>query len=249
MKYSTTYIYVLIDPRTEEIRYVGKTVNPYKRFYKHYSEHETNYKSRWIEQLRKLDLKPRMEIIEAVATENWQEREIYWIAELRAQGCRLTNVTTGGEGCNGYVASEEARRKISARTKGRKLTDEQRRKLGIASKGRIAGSKNPRAVLTTEIVLEIRQKYATGNFDQGDLADEYGISRMQIGKIVLGRVWKDAGGEIKPARDNTKITRDQAAEIRSLYATGEWSCKRLGQRFGLSSSMIHLIVTNRRHIE
>ncbi len=46
------------------------------------------------------------------------------------------------------------------------------------------------ARLTPTQVQEIRAKYATGNYTQGALCQEYDISIVQIGRIVRGESWK-----------------------------------------------------------
>ena len=48
---SISYIYVLIDPNTEIVRYVGRTNNPKKRFYRHIyeSRKNTNHYARYEE--------------------------------------------------------------------------------------------------------------------------------------------------------------------------------------------------------
>lgn len=45
---NTTFIYGLLDPRTKELRYIGKADDPNTRLAKHtkYSQKETNYKAR-----------------------------------------------------------------------------------------------------------------------------------------------------------------------------------------------------------
>jgi len=50
-----------------------------------------------------------------------------------------------------------------------------------------------RAVLTATKVLEIRKFYETGNVTQGQLARDYGVSVIQIGRIVRGEVWQGLG--------------------------------------------------------
>ena len=49
----------------------------------------------------------------------------------------LINKTDGGDGNNGYIVSEETRRKLSEASKGKTHTEETRKKLSEASKGRI----------------------------------------------------------------------------------------------------------------
>jgi hypothetical protein len=46
------------------------------------------------------------------------------------------------------------------------------------------------AKLTTESAIAIRRRYASGLFTQQTLADEYGVSRRAVGKLVTGETWK-----------------------------------------------------------
>lgn len=51
------------------------------------------------------------------------------------------------------------------------------------------GSKSPRAILTEEQVLEIREKYSIYKYKISELAKEYGVSRNVIGNIIARRTW------------------------------------------------------------
>jgi hypothetical protein len=51
------------------------------------------------------------------------------------------------------------------------------------------GSKNPRARITEDQVVQIRQRHAAGE-RQCDLADEYGIPRVTVNHICTGYTWK-----------------------------------------------------------
>ena len=103
-------IYGLVDPETDEIRYVGKTKQPLnKRLSQHIAsqpKHNT-YKFNWIAKLKKNNLKPLIILIETCDPENWVEREKYWINELD----NLTNLTQGGE--DGLFFTDEILQKIS----------------------------------------------------------------------------------------------------------------------------------------
>lgn len=114
------YIYALIDPRTNEVRYVGKSNNPKKRYVRHIScKDNGKYKNRWIKQLIKINLLPILNIIEECDESKWSEREQCWIKYYRELGCRLTNLTDGGEGSIGYIPTEETRKKLSDSLKGK----------------------------------------------------------------------------------------------------------------------------------
>ncbi len=45
----THYIYTLSDPNTNEVRYVGKTINIKRRYKQHlYDKRQTSHKNSWI---------------------------------------------------------------------------------------------------------------------------------------------------------------------------------------------------------
>lgn len=93
------YIYALIDPETNLIRYIGKTTNLIRRL----NSHLTRCKSRkyhsavWINSLLSKGLKPFLEVLEEVDENTWVEREKYWISFYK-HIVDLTNILDGGEG-------------------------------------------------------------------------------------------------------------------------------------------------------
>jgi hypothetical protein len=97
------YIYKLIDPITNEIRYVGKTTNIARRLQAHITRSKNNkyHTACWVQSLVKRGLRPLIEKIEECTEDNWQERERYWIKEYR-KIYNLTNTLDGGEGCATY---------------------------------------------------------------------------------------------------------------------------------------------------
>lgn len=123
----SAYIYVLIDPRTGHIRYVGKTFNLRRRFMSHISKAKKpkTFSGSWIKSLATLGLKPTMEMIEqfnADAVDDWQEAERYWISSFKFMGFELTNLESGGK--NGKKLSLETCAKIGAAHRGKKLSSE-----------------------------------------------------------------------------------------------------------------------------
>ena len=91
-----TYIYTLSDPRTDEVRYVGKTRDPKGRIRNHMGKREHNHKGNWIESLRKLDLTPVVHFIDNVPTAEWSFWEQHWIQTFLGWGFKLTNMNAGG---------------------------------------------------------------------------------------------------------------------------------------------------------
>lgn len=96
----TTNIYVLIDPETNEVRYVGKANNVSQRYKAHLNrarDHQT-HKRNWLNTLRIKKLKPIIKVIGIVPIKEWVYWENYWIKYYKEQGCDLTNNTLGGDG-------------------------------------------------------------------------------------------------------------------------------------------------------
>lgn len=113
----TTFIYGLIDPRTDEVRYVGKANDPKCRLGNHLTPKNLaprNKRNSWLKQLLQAGLKPRLVVLEEVDKDIWQEAEQRWIAFYRET---VTNMTAGGEGMQD--ASPELRAAMSERNKGR----------------------------------------------------------------------------------------------------------------------------------
>lgn len=109
-------IYKLIDPRTDEVRYIGFTISELnRRLDNHLSESrrfikKNSHKENWIRELLNLNLKPKIELLEECSENNWEEREKYWISQFN----NLTNKSKGGEAVNlGIKHSRERILKVS----------------------------------------------------------------------------------------------------------------------------------------
>lgn len=132
------FIYALCDPITFEVRYIGKTDNPYRRYCQHISKRHLNrkrkrqtYKICWIKSLIAKSLLPVQQILEICNEDNWEEKEKDWIKFYKQIGCNLTNGTDGGivgfecshKNRIGKKLSAEWKSKISKTLKGRKLSE------------------------------------------------------------------------------------------------------------------------------
>lgn len=121
----TVNLYVLCEPDTGEIRYVGMSKNPVDRLSRHVKEaqrgHSTHRKS-WIRGLLSRGLRPRLELLFEIPELLWQEYERAYIRIFRDAGCRLVNGTDGGEGV--VNPSPETRRKRNSSNTGKKRTKE-----------------------------------------------------------------------------------------------------------------------------
>jgi len=107
----TVYIYALVDPRTDEVRYVGKTGNVVRRMTHHVWEAKrpTNHRTCWIAGLLCDGVRPRLLVLEEVPNNSWQDAERRHIAVFRQVGANLTNGTDGGDGCRGLSPEAQAR--------------------------------------------------------------------------------------------------------------------------------------------
>lgn len=89
-----TYIYILRDPDTSTIRYVGRTCMPDERLYAHRYSYapDNNPRKLWVKKLCEQNKYPIMEIVE---TTTWAESKIAeerMIRHYLDQGCDLTNI-------------------------------------------------------------------------------------------------------------------------------------------------------------
>lgn len=108
------FIYALVCPVAEKIRYIGKSIAPEKRLRGHINSARTygskHHTAAWLRKLDGLGLAPSLQILEVVESgEDWRTRERSWISSSIAQGLPLTNTTIGGEGLD-YIKQEDQER-------------------------------------------------------------------------------------------------------------------------------------------
>lgn len=109
------FIYSLIDPRDQETRYIGKTIDPDRRANDHlkYAENPQVPKDWWVRILIYKGLEPIFRILIEVPDDCWQNYEKGFIAHYRKIGCRLLNMTDGGDGSQGYRWTDEQKKRFS----------------------------------------------------------------------------------------------------------------------------------------
>lgn len=98
----TAKIYTLSDPKTLEIRYVGKTEKTLKERLNYHiwdiKRTKNKHKINWLNSLIKKNLKPEIRLIEEVPFNEWKFWEKYWISQFKIWGFNLLNYHEGGEG-------------------------------------------------------------------------------------------------------------------------------------------------------
>lgn len=169
-----TKIYVLKDPNSLQVRYVGKTVQLLRyRLSCHISrskKHHTTHSNCWIFSLLKENKRPIIELIEEVEDNIWEEREIFWINYYK-KITSLTNFQIGGGHSNiGKNLSKEHREAISKSLKGKPRDDETKKKISLSHKGKVLKESTKQKLreinLGKTITLETRKKMSKGGVEQ-----------------------------------------------------------------------------------
>lgn len=180
-------VYGLIDPRNQQLRYVGLTTRDIsRRMEQHLRNNPTgkSHKNSWVRGLKAAGLSPEVEILERCTSwEDLQESERFWIQYYRALGCALVNHTIGGEGSYGFRHTAETRalladlsrgnknrvgykcsgstiEKMSAANLGRTHTPETREKIGAANRGKKYSAERIRATVEGRRLARLRREEA-----------------------------------------------------------------------------------------
>ena len=198
-------IYALVDPRDGDIRYVGWTSQTLAQRYKSHLAYKSRaHRSKWIRALKRDGPRPIMRLLHAVPLADGPRAEIYWIQFHRDLGCRLVNLTEGGDGAPGVKPSAETRAKMHAAHLGKQPTDETRRKLQTSARNRTA---------------EHRQKIGAANAERS-WSDE---SRAKISAYRSGRETSAATRKkLSDAGRRRKLTDAEREKIREA-ARKRWA--------------------------
>jgi hypothetical protein len=115
-------IYALIDPRTDAIRYIGKSANPDVRYASHCTASSPLRAVRaWITELAKRKLRPRLRLLEVVPAASADATEARWIA--RESGPGLLNRRGGSTGRPLKAAEERASHRVTIRLTAREAAE------------------------------------------------------------------------------------------------------------------------------
>ena len=126
------FTYVLIDPRSSLPFYIGKGQR--RRIEHHFSEARTTTKNHpKLQKIRKIESLGLSVIVrkveENVSDADAQDFEMLFIAEARAKGIQLCNLTDGGDGSSGYRHTPESLEKIKASQLGVPKPESQKKAL------------------------------------------------------------------------------------------------------------------------
>lgn len=273
-----TIIYGLVDPLTNQLRYVGKTISGMaKRLEGHIGNARRGLNqpcAHWVRSLLAKSRIPEIFEIEACAFGvDWEEAEQFWIENCRSLGCRLLNLSIGGgAGALGWRATEETKRRMSLKSKGRIVSADARRKIGNANRGRpktelqlrlsserIRGEKHPRVKITEKDVPIIRALIAAG-YSGAQVGKLFGIRKQSADLIFHRETWRHvpelevdiSGITVPPIRrlrgsENgiSKLNESAVKDIRRRLQGRRETGKDLAKEYGVSTSVISAI--RKRH--
>lgn len=183
-------IYVLRDPDTSEVRYVGRSslwMGRPRYHIAHAAKRSPDgswvselYVHRWIRMLLEVGKEPSIDVIEELnrtddVNDRLNEAERRWIAKLREEGCQLTNMTDGGMGMLGYRHTEKAKIAIGAAALGREFSEESCRKISEA----LIGNQNclGREVHHSDATKEKLRNANLGKRRPGQAGENHWLSR------------------------------------------------------------------------
>lgn len=229
-------IYVLRDPLSRAIRYVGCAIDPAKRLKAHWTQSQVGESgvAVWIRALRDAGIRPILEVVETVCAADWESAERRWVANLRQTHHDLLNVTDGGAGAPGWSATIESREARSRAYKGRKQSPEAIAKTAAALRGK---KKSPEhcaalsAVRKGKVPFAACEAAARATRGKPKSAEH----RARIGAANKGRM-----------NGQRKLSDADAGFIRRNR--GILSQRALAGRFGVGVATIHSIQTGRRYV-
>lgn len=120
----------------------------------------------------------------------------------------------------------------------------------------VTGKTSPKAKLTEEQVIEIRERHAAGDISQSALGREYGVCQSTIARIIYHKAWRWVGlfpsrppaPSPLPERDNggrrtaSKIREVDVQEMRELFASQVFNQVELAELYDLTSGQVSKII-------
>lgn len=210
----SAFIYALVDPRDQQVRYIGKTIHVNKRLKQHLKDKCKSYKTHWIKNLSANDLLPLFVLLDEVEHNSWDFWERHYISLYRSWGFNLTNANFGGDGVMQYM----------------RHTPEAKLKIGAAGKGRV---KSPETIAK---IVETRRKNGGYNVSEEtkDRLRSIGLGRKHS-KETKGKMSKSHIGKIKSPETRAKLSlanKGQVPWIKGLTHSEETKKKLSASKMG-----------------
>lgn len=239
-------IYGLLDPNTNELRYIGQSIDIERRYKSHLSPAhlqvhtiagQTTRKNRWLKKILTQNKKPILIIIEICEKPHFEEAEKFYISYFSAIGAKLTNSTEGGEAPNGYKHSPEILQIMSERIK-RAYTPELRKKVSDMRKGQEPWNKNKTNVYS-EAHLEKKRQYLKGRKQT-----EAQKAAIKAGRIAAGG-WKGYAAS-EETRTKMRINSGKKKSIRDESNNIYISIAEASRKTNISRVVIWRILTKKQ---
>ena len=222
--------------------YIGQAIDIYDRFNSHHIYDYKNpkcrcYNTKIYQALRKYGLENfTVEVLEFCCPEELDEKEKYYVAKYNTYHTGY-NSTEGGQSWSENIHSPETEEK-------RRITREKNQSL--------KSENHPRAKLTNEEVIQIRQRYIDGETmakihqDYIDLYPNINVLK----RIILGKTYTSVGNiptTEQVRHTNAKLTDVQVREIRQRYQKGKISYAKLGAEYGVTAGSIASIIQGKSY--
>jgi DNA-binding CsgD family transcriptional regulator len=225
-----TFIYGLIDPDNNMLRYIGQTKNPVKRYnehlYKSEIERKNTYKHNWIKYLIKDNKKPIYLELDQVPNEESDYWERFYIAYFKSIGCDLVNGTQGGKI---FKLTRNSIDKIS---------------IGLMGKKYIKHTDNHKNKKHNINIDELKELFLVKNLSKKDIATIFNVSErvikyeLFINKITKYKIKSHYKYNPIPS-GNFKIT-----DIRYLKSLG-LTDKQIGDKVGCHRNTVNKYLNNK----
>ncbi len=251
------YVYLLIDPRTDKVFYVGKGKT--NRMYEHKTDainkrHHNKHLQNKILKILAAGLSIKYDKV--FITTNEEEAFAKEMETIQYFGLKnLCNLTEGGEGSTGYKHTKKALQKMRAFVSkrdwngeknpnygGGHWTEEAKRKFSEFQKVSMLGEKNPFfGKKHNEKAKEKMSEFHSGK----TLTDEH---KNKISENHAFKGKKRPEHSIKMSGENNpkaKLTLEQVRLIRDKYKQGDTSYSKLAKEYSLDKSTIADIINEK----
>ncbi len=212
------WTYLLQDPFTLDIRYVGKALNPQHRYWQHcrlYEHESRTRKYRWIKRLMAQGAKPIL-----TGLVKWPNNTAACvegkrlIAYFRSIGVNITNHTDGGEGALGFKQPPEVVKRSADAKRGKPISEQGRSNMRAAYLAMTPEARRQRALLgASHISVEDRERISkAGN---NAIKSNPDVRAKMSASAKASYEWRRANGGIAPISEETRARLCVAAKERA----------------------------------
>lgn len=238
----STYIYSLSNPINNEVRYIGKSTNIENRYKQHIKkcQKEMTHKCSWIKSLQTENLKPKIEVVDTVESNEWQFWEKYWISQFKSWGFDLVNGTEGGDGILSH--NNFTKQNISDSKKGVKVhTDDYKKLLSEKMKnnsytlGKKLSDEHKRKISSSQLGIKKHNKKSKNTISVKNKGVNNGMYGKKHNQKSLEKISESSRGENHP---KVKLKESDVLLIRKYYKNKTYNQKEVAKMFNISYSLV-----------